>query len=182
MVYLLARYNFRATLFNFILPLIQMRVGMMIGKWGQHAFVDDLEPESDFRSSITLIDTSSNRYCFNDDYHTSHHLNPRRHWREHPLSFLKAKQQYQNEHALVFQGIDYLMVTVKLLQKDDDYLAGCLVPMGEQIGKSHEELVALLKSKTRKFTEDDIRRKFKSPKMSLVVGNGGDKDQPSIKD
>ena len=28
----------------------------MIGNWGQHALVDDLEPNSDFRSSITLID------------------------------------------------------------------------------------------------------------------------------
>ena len=54
--YLLAKYNLRATLFVFILPLLQMRFGMMIGNWGQHAFVDEIEPDSDFRSSITLID------------------------------------------------------------------------------------------------------------------------------
>jgi hypothetical protein len=28
----------------------------MVGNWGQHALVDELEPDSDFRSSITLID------------------------------------------------------------------------------------------------------------------------------
>ena len=29
---------------------------MMVGNWGQHALVDEVEPDSDFRSSITLID------------------------------------------------------------------------------------------------------------------------------
>ena len=28
----------------------------MIGNWGQHALVDEVEPDSDFRSSITLVD------------------------------------------------------------------------------------------------------------------------------
>ncbi len=55
-IYLLATRNFRATVFVLLLPLLQMRIGMMIGNWGQHAFVDEVEPNSDFRSSITLID------------------------------------------------------------------------------------------------------------------------------
>ena len=28
----------------------------MVGNWGQHAFVDEVDPNSDYRSSITLID------------------------------------------------------------------------------------------------------------------------------
>lgn len=48
--------NWRATLCVFVLPLLQLRVGLMVGNWGQHAFVDDVDPNSDFRSSITLID------------------------------------------------------------------------------------------------------------------------------
>jgi hypothetical protein len=55
-IYLLAQYNFRATLMTMLLPLLQMRFGMMVGNWGQHAFVDEDQPDSDFRSSITLID------------------------------------------------------------------------------------------------------------------------------
>lgn len=56
-IYTLAtRVNFRATLFVFILPLAILRLGLMMGNWGQHAFIDELEPDSDFRSSITLID------------------------------------------------------------------------------------------------------------------------------
>lgn len=56
-LYVLWNYvNWRATLFVFMLPLLQLRVGLMVGNWGQHAFVDEVDPNSDFRSSITLID------------------------------------------------------------------------------------------------------------------------------
>ena len=44
------------TLFVFLLPLALLRLGLMVGNWGQHAFVDADEPDSDYRSSVTLID------------------------------------------------------------------------------------------------------------------------------
>jgi hypothetical protein len=57
-IILLLRLNFKAALFTHLLPLLIMRVGLMAGNWGQHAFVDPNEPDSDYRSSITLIDVS----------------------------------------------------------------------------------------------------------------------------
>jgi hypothetical protein len=72
-IYLLATYNFRPTLFVLIIPLIQMRIGMMIGNFGQHAFVDEIEPDSDFRSSITLIDVPVSSSSFSP-IHTIHSL------------------------------------------------------------------------------------------------------------
>lgn len=48
----------KATFFVYLVPLLLMRTGLMIGNWGQHAFVDADEPDSDFRSSITLIDVA----------------------------------------------------------------------------------------------------------------------------
>ncbi|KAI9764404.1 MAG: hypothetical protein M1835_007569 [Candelina submexicana] len=157
---LLARYDLRPTVFAFILPLLQMRIAMMVGNWGQHALVDEQDPKSDFRSSITLIDVPSNRFCFNDGYHTSHHLNPLRHWRDHPRAFLKSKNQYAENHALVFRNIDYLMMTVTLIRKDYEHLARCMVPIGGQVALSMEERVELLRGKTRAFTREDVRRKF----------------------
>lgn len=53
------------------------------------------------------------------------------------------------------------MMTVKLLQKDYMYLAGRLVPIGDQIGMSQIELADMLRTKTRRFTEEDIKKKFK---------------------
>lgn len=55
-IFYLARYNFYAGVIILLLPLVQMRIGMMVGNWGQHAFIDDADPTSNYRSSITLID------------------------------------------------------------------------------------------------------------------------------
>ncbi|KAF2497652.1 hypothetical protein BU16DRAFT_456684 [Lophium mytilinum] len=160
-LFFLARYvNTRATVFVFLLPLLVIRIGLMVGNWGQHALVDDVDPNSDFRSSITLVDVASNRFCYNDGYHTSHHLNPLRHWREHPVSFIKQKETYAKEQALVFTNIDYVMMTIKILQKDYAYLAKCMVPIGDQGTMSLEERAEMLRRKTRKFSEEEIAAKF----------------------
>ncbi|KAJ4374356.1 hypothetical protein N0V83_003097 [Neocucurbitaria cava] len=152
--------NARATVFTLLVPLALMRLALMTGNWGQHALVDEVEPDSDFRSSITLIDVPSNRYCYNDGYHTSHHLNPLRHWRDHPVAFLSQKKQYADEHALVFYNIDYMFLTINLLRKNYEHVAKCLVPMGDQMKLSLEERVEMLKRKTRKFTEEEIAEKW----------------------
>jgi hypothetical protein len=60
----------------------------------------------------------------------------------------------------VFQNIDYIFITIRLLQKDYTHLASCLVPIGDQIGMSQQEIAAMLKTKTRRFTEDEIKKKF----------------------
>ncbi|KAI1379526.1 hypothetical protein F4677DRAFT_442503 [Hypoxylon crocopeplum] len=157
----LFRLNSRPTIFVFLLPLALMRLGLMVGNWGQHALVDADEPDSDYRSSITLIDVPSNRYCYNDGYHTSHHLNPRRHWREHPVHFLVNKETYSAEHALVFHNIDYLEITIRLLLGHYEHLARCLVPIGErQIAMTIEQRAAMLKRCTRRFSEEEIEEKF----------------------
>jgi len=157
---LFTRVNALATVFVYIIPLALMRLALMTGNWGQHALVDEVEPDSDFRSSITLIDVASNRYCYNDGYHTSHHLNPLRHWREHPVAFLSQKKQYADEHALVFYNIDYMFLTINLLKKNYQHLAKCLVPMGDQMALTMDERITMLKRKTRKFSEEEIAEKW----------------------
>ncbi|KAJ5824201.1 Fatty acid desaturase type 1 [Penicillium robsamsonii] len=130
----------------------------MAGNWGQHAFVGPNDPLSDFRSSITLIDVASNRFCFNDGYHTSHHLHPRRHWMGHPVALLRDQERY-DERALMFQNLDYLMLTVNLLQKDYAHLARCMVPIGvEQRTMTLEQRENLLRSRTRRFAELHSKR------------------------
>lgn len=53
---LLFRWQPRPTFCVYLLPLLALRIGLMVGNWGQHAFVDEDEPDSDYRTSITLID------------------------------------------------------------------------------------------------------------------------------
>ena len=59
---ILYRCNPNATLVVFLLPLLLLRAGLMLGNWGQHAYVDQDEPDSDYRSSITLIDVPVRAY------------------------------------------------------------------------------------------------------------------------
>lgn len=56
--YMTFRVDGRASIFVLWIPLTLMRLGLMVGNWGQHAFVDEVDPDSDFRSSITLIDVA----------------------------------------------------------------------------------------------------------------------------
>jgi len=181
-IYQMTCLHLQAGLFVFVLPFALLRLGLMIGNWGQHALVDEVDPDSDFRSSITLIDVPSNRFCFNDGYHTSHHLNPLRHWRDHPVHFVQSKEAYATGRALVFHNIDYLMMTITLLRKDYAHLADCLIPIGDQVGMSKAELAAMLRTKTRRFTEEDIKKKFRitatsnTRRWSSAKSNGGHLD------
>jgi hypothetical protein len=53
------------------------------------------------------------------------------------------------------------MITVRLMMKDYKTLAKCLVPIGDQIGLTMDERAAMLKRTTRRFTEEEIQKKFK---------------------
>lgn len=52
------------------------------------------------------------------------------------------------------------MMTYRILRKDYDYLADCLVPMGDQKQLSKKEIAVMLRMKTRRFTEQEIVEKF----------------------
>lgn len=76
MIAVTAIYNTKAAMFTLVLPLCILRIGLMVGNWGgsmphllqsrllicedagQHALVEENDPLSDFRSSITLIDVA----------------------------------------------------------------------------------------------------------------------------
>jgi hypothetical protein len=61
---------------------------------------------------------------------------------------------------LTFQKVDFIKLTYLLLRKEYAFIAECLVPMGEQIGMTNEELASMLRRKTKKFSEQSIRQKF----------------------
>lgn len=77
------------------------------------------------------------------------------------MSFIGSKAEYASQGALVFHGIDFMMITVRLLLKDYRTLAECMVPIGSQISMTMDERVDFLKGRTRQFTDKDIQRKRK---------------------
>ncbi len=142
--------NLKATLFIFIIPFVFARFVMMIGNWAQHAFIDVNDKE---QNSINCINTKYNHTCWNDGYHTVHHLRPALHYTEIPVEFSKNIDKFAKEKILVFDGIHYLHIFFWLMTKRYDKLADNLVNINGMFS-SQEEAIALLKERTRKFKSE----------------------------
>ena len=143
--------DWRFGLIAFALPMIACRFAMMAGNWGQHAFLNTAAPNDGLTNSITCINAVYNQRCFNDGYHIGHHLRATRHWTELPKDFLACRAQYASEGAIVFEGIDFFIVSLllwtgqwKLLARKYVRLAG---PMTD------DEVIAMLKSRVHPIRE-----------------------------
>jgi fatty acid desaturase len=143
-------FNWQAALVVFVAPLVLIRFAMMSGNWAQHAFVDGEAPDNTFRNTITCINTLYNRRCFNDGYHIGHHLKPNRHWIEMPEDFLKNRQEYAREGAIVFDGLDYFMVWTCLMTKQYQVLARHYVQL-EGSRPDEAAIADMLRQRTRRI-------------------------------
>lgn len=142
--------NLKATLLIFILPFLFSRLVMVLGNWTQHAFVDAMEPDNIYRSSINCINTKYNSVCWNDGYHVIHHLRPGLHYTELPGEFMKTKDLFARNKALVFDSIHYLHIFFFLITKRYDKLVDNLVNI-DNMFSSREEAIMTLKERTRKI-------------------------------
>src|SRR5258705_7544461 len=115
--------NLKATMFIFIIPFLFARVVMMLGNWAQHSFIDKTNPEDNYTSAINCINTKYNKMCWNDGYHTIHHLRPAMHYTVIPGEFLKLQHEFAEKKSFVFDGIHYLHIFVCLMTKRYDKLA-----------------------------------------------------------
>ena len=143
--------NLQATLWIFIIPFVFARVVMMLGNWTQHSFIDKTDPENNFTSAINCINTKYNKMCWNDGYHTVHHLRPAMHYTEIPVEFLKLKEEFVEKKTLIFDGIHYLHIFIYLMTKRYDKLADNLVNINNTFS-SKEEAIELMKERTKKST------------------------------
>ncbi len=141
--------DFRATFVVFLVPLLVMRTLMMAGNWAQHAFVRPDRSQHPLGSSLTCVGTRYNRRCFNDGYHAVHHAAPRCHWTEHPEAFEAQRVQYGRSDAVVLEGLDFFQVWLLLMTGRWDRLARAFVLLPGAPERTHEEVVAFLRSRVR---------------------------------
>jgi fatty acid desaturase len=156
--------NLSATLLIFIIPFVFARLVMMLGNWAQHAFVDRQNPDDVYTNSIICINTKYNHVCWNDGYHTIHHLRPGMHYTELPTEFLKQKDALAKNRTLVFDGIHYLHIFIYLMTKRYDKLAANLVNMAYTF-TNDEEVIALMKERTKRF---DIARQKETAVYGII--------------
>jgi hypothetical protein len=134
------------TIVVFLAPFLVCRFVMMAGNWGQHAFVDQNDPGSSYKSSITCVNHRYNQRCFNDGYHISHHLSATRHWTEHPAELRDNAAKYAAHDAIVFKDIDFLGVWICLMTKNYGKLADHFVELRDE-PRSKDAIIGLLKSR-----------------------------------
>ena len=126
---------------------------MMLGNWVQHAFVDEKDPE---HNAINCINTKYNHVCWNDGYHVVHHNRPALHYTEMPLEFLRNQDQIAKDKTIVFDGLNYLHIFYWLMTKRYDKLADNVVNINNMFS-SKEEVINLLKERTKKITSPAVR-------------------------
>ena len=143
--------NFKATMMVFIVPVIYARLIMMMGNWTQHSFIDKNNPEGHFSSVFNCINNVYNQNCWNDGYHSIHHLNPGLHYTEIPQTFMKNKENFVKNKTFNFDGIHYLHIFFWLMTKKYDRLAENLVNIDNTFA-SQQEAEALLRERVMKIT------------------------------
>ncbi len=142
--------NWKAALVVFVIPLVFTRFMMMTGNWAQHAFIDLQTPGNCYRNSITCINSTYNKTCFNDGYHIGHHLHPSMHWTNLPVNFQENIMHYAEENAIVFRKLDYFMIWILLMTKSYGVLAKYYVDLTPGQNKTKTEIINLLKDRTKK--------------------------------
>lgn len=107
-------FDWRFGVIAFAIPTFMVRFLMMVGNWGQHAFLNTARPNDGLSNSITCINSGYNQRAFNDGYHIGHHLKASRHWTEMPADLLDNREKYIEAGAVVFEGIDFFLVSILL--------------------------------------------------------------------
>ncbi|KAH6582030.1 hypothetical protein BASA60_002189 [Batrachochytrium salamandrivorans] len=98
--FVLCPSNPAGVIFAWYVPLNLARFGMMSGNWAQHAFIEHSDPTNDYKSAITCLASFYNKNCFNDGYHTSHHLNPLRRGTTIPRTLLARAKSTKRRRRL----------------------------------------------------------------------------------
>lgn len=146
--------SWQATVTVFLIPFALARFLMMAGNWGQHGFIDANDPGNSYLNSITCINCGYNQMCYNDGYHIGHHVKPNRHWTDLPADFDDSREEYARQGSIVFEKIDFFIVWGFLMLKRYDWLAKYFVELRDT-PRTKEEVIALLKERTRPITPQD---------------------------
>lgn len=138
--------DWRFGLIAFVIPYVLVRFMMMAGNWGQHAFINTDRKNDGLSNSITCINSAYNRRAFNDGYHIGHHLKMNRHWTEMVDDLVDNRDAYVRAGAVVFQGLDFFMVSLLLWTGQWRILARRYVRLDGR-ERSDDEVIEMLKGR-----------------------------------
>jgi len=121
-------------------PFCEAMVLLSTFNWAWHVFLDPLDPDNEYASSITVLDGPVN--VLNEDYHLVHHQTPGAHWTQHPELYEKKKAGYVVNRASILRGTHALELFFLALLGEHKKLAGMWVDLtGEMTMEEKEQLV-----------------------------------------
>jgi fatty acid desaturase len=138
----------RFALVAFAFPYVAVRFMMMMGNWGQHAFLNTARPNDGLSNAITCINSDYNRRAFNDGYHIGHHLKPNLHWTLLPQNFIDHRESYACADAIVFERVDFFLVSLLLWTRNYRYLAKRFVRLDGK-PRSDDDVMRMLESRVK---------------------------------
>jgi fatty acid desaturase len=140
-------HDWRVGVVVFAIPLFVGRSALIIGNWGEHAFIDPADPADVYRSSTNVVGDDVNARCFNVGYHIGHHLRPRAHYTEMVGTFEREAAEYAKADALVFRDMHYPTIWFHLMTKNYRRLAQAYVALPGAKARTEDELIALMRSR-----------------------------------
>lgn len=135
-----------------IVPTLLTRCLLILGNWGEHAFVDPAAPDDPYRSSVDLRGPANAR-AYNVGYHIGHHIRPGAHFSSHPAWFAANEATFGAHDAVVFEGLSYPELALMVAFKRYDALARRFVRLRGAPERTHDEVVAMLKARTEPIHE-----------------------------
>jgi fatty acid desaturase len=144
--------NWRFGLVAFVVPAVVVRFMMMVGNWGQHAFVNPERENNGMTNAIACINSGYNKRAFNDGYHIGHHLKANRHWTELPQDLVDNWEAYARQDGLVFEGIDFFQISLLLWMGKWRTLAKCVVRLNGE--RTDDEVITMLQSRVQPVRTD----------------------------
>lgn len=130
----------------FIIPTIVTRSFMIVGNWGEHAFIDPNDLDNTYTNTVNLVG-DYNESSFNVGFHIGHHLKPKLHYSLLEQDFYDNIATYAKEDAIVFSDIHYPHLWFYLMTKNYKKLAKKYVQLPHRQQRSEEEIITLLKSR-----------------------------------
>ena len=78
------------------------------------------------------------------------------HYTNYPIFFRENTEKYAANHAIVFEGMDYLKIFYYLMNKRYDVLVKNFVNLHDT-WRSEEEVIEMLKSRTRRISKEELK-------------------------
>jgi fatty acid desaturase len=139
--------DWRAGVVVFLIPLFIGRSALIVGNWGEHAFVDPAAPENRYRASTNLLGDRVNARCFNVGYHIGHHIRPTMHFTEMPADFEQHKHLYGQNDAFVFVDMHYPTLWFHLMIGNYRRLARAYVQLPGAPIRTEDELITEMRAR-----------------------------------